>query len=401
MAWPLRTWAATTALGVYYTMDSLDPAAAQPTWVAVNDGLSNTDIRSFCLDRHETVPDSRMFCIDNTTKTVWRRTGGNWSSVLTSADARAIAGFTHGETLTSVIVDDVTGYVYALLNNAAASGSADKGVMRSVDNGTTWTAVTQGAYENSYYYSNIDAYNGLVVYSKQYGAVSAREWYSTDHGATWSVVNMLGMTSAPKCTRIHHAAGDTWYGSWFAVGAAYDLLRGNTGGVISQMMATQVNGPQVTAGGIWPDPVDANHLLIAARQITVHIIESVDAGVSASSDTIVSVQYMYEIADGCEYDYWVQGCVSPYAIGARAIVYASPDAVTLTNKSGSNWNTPPYTDAIPVTCGGVTQRGLWVVPEGPPVPPVPTVPPVPPFRPHSGQHGISMSVFKPRITIAP
>ena len=31
----------------------------------------------------------------------------------------------------------------------------------------------------------------------------------------------------------------------------------------------------------------------------------------------------------------------------------------------------------------------------------PPLPPVPPFRPHAGQHGISMSVFKPRITLAP
>ena len=36
-----------------------------------------------------------------------------------------------------------------------------------------------------------------------------------------------------------------------------------------------------------------------------------------------------------------------------------------------------------------------------PPPPPPIVPPIPPFRPHAGQHGISMSVFKPRITIAP
>ena len=35
------------------------------------------------------------------------------------------------------------------------------------------------------------------------------------------------------------------------------------------------------------------------------------------------------------------------------------------------------------------------------LPPPPPPPPVPPFRPHAGQHGISMSVFKPRITLAP
>ena len=37
----------------------------------------------------------------------------------------------------------------------------------------------------------------------------------------------------------------------------------------------------------------------------------------------------------------------------------------------------------------------------PPTAPPPAPPPVPPFRPHAGQHGISLSVFKPRITLAP
>ena len=47
----------------------------------------------------------------------------------------------------------------------------------------------------------------------------------------------------------------------------------------------------------------------------------------------------------------------------------------------------------------VTQIILEVDAELLPPPPPPV--PVPPFRPHAGQHGISMSVFKPRITIAP
>ena len=48
----------------------------------------------------------------------------------------------------------------------------------------------------------------------------------------------------------------------------------------------------------------------------------------------------------------------------------------------------------------ITQLLIEVDIEAPPPPPPPPSP-VPPFRPHAGQHGISMSVFKPRITLAP
>ena len=401
MAWPLRTWAATKTLGIYYTADSLDPAAAQPAWTQLNTGLSNTDIISFCLDRHEDPADGRMFCIDGTTKTIWRRVSGDWSSVLTSAAARATAGYTDNEVLYSVIVDPVTGYVYALL--ALYPATANKGVMRSVDHGNTWTAVTMGARGYSNAWGNIDAYGGIVVAGRiPSPAVAMFHYFSINDGAIFGSIWVDEAYSVfEPVVRIHPAAGGTWYGTIRVEGGGqYDLIRSKTNSTYAILMGGQLHGP-FTPGGVWPDPADANHSLIDVQAINTAIVESTDAGATVDSDVATSVTYMHEIADGCEYGYWVQGCSMPHVINNRAPVYVSTDGVTLGQKSGTNWATPPYTDAIPVTCDGISWRGLWIVPEPPPIPPVPTVPPVLPFRPHAGQHGISMSVFKPRITLAP
>jgi hypothetical protein len=357
MAWPTWTYAATRTLGIYTTDDSLAPGAADPIWVTLNGGLTNTDIRSFCLDRHEAVPDSRMFCIDETSRTLWRRTTGDWAAVLTSADARTTAGYGDGEVLTSVIVDPVTGYVYALLAVAIYDLSR-AGVLRSTDHGESWTAYT--IVERTYIrrFSTIDAHDGLVVAGRAQGTPM---YYSTDQGETWSSITVAENAGGiwESCPRIHPAAGDAWYGNIYNP-RLFDLIRYKSDGTYAILQSGTSNGPMETPGGVWPDPDDANHLIVACRQVWM---ESSDAGATADSATVIPVDHMREIGDGCSEGYWVQGCTNPtYAAHAiRAPVYVSPDGVTLTAKSGANWYTAPYTDSIPVSCGGITPRGLWVV----------------------------------------
>ena len=332
--WPETTYAATQTLGIYTTNDSLAPGAADPTWAALNGGLSNTDIVSFCLDRSETPWDARMFCIDGTTGTLWRRTTGDWAPVLTSADARTGLSFSSGETLLSVITDPVSGYVYAL---CAKEGDGDKGVVRSTDHGDTWTYTTIGVAGYSYSYSNIDAYDGLVVFVRGVSSIAGPyHYYSVDHGVTWptSIKDTTNSASPPNfVARIHPAAGDAWYSNIQSGASLYDLVRVTTAGTITHLMATSLRGP-ITHGGVWCDPLDAQHLLIAARLTATRIVETTDGGATADSETETSVGQMHEIADGCDEGYWVQGCSAPSATLGKAPVYVSTDGVTLTNKSG-------------------------------------------------------------------
>lgn len=68
--------------------------------------------------------------------------------------------------------------------------------------------------------------------------------------------------------------------------------------------------------------------------------------------------------------------------GGRAPLHVSTNGYTLSNRSGTNWNSAPYADSIPDTCGGVIERGLWAVfdapaegPTGPTPPPGSTITP--------------------------
>lgn len=364
--WPYAVYAATQTLGVYYTDDSLDPGEAQPVWSTVNTGLSNTTLRSFCLDRHEDPPDTRMFCIDETAHALYRRTGGDWAVVLSSADARTVAGASDSETLMSVAVDPVTGYVYALLWREAATCII--ACLRSVDHGDNWTSVTVRARDYTYNASNVDAYDGLVVCHSIDWPLGSRVNRSTNHGASWtSVYDADSQSDYAMGVRIHPAAGTTWYANIYdgTPGNTYELHRCNTAGATDVMLSGQHHGPWTTPGGFWMDPDDPLHLLVATRQQATQIMESSDAGASQDSDVATSVEYMHEIGDGCVEDYWVQGCSAPRSVTptppARAPVYVSTDGVTLTNRSGTNFDTAPYTNAIPVTCGGITPWGLWLV----------------------------------------
>jgi len=350
--WPATVYAATKTLGIYTTDDTLDPGEAQPAWSTLNTGLSNTDIISFCLDRHETVQDSRMFCIDATTATLWRRTTGDWAAVLTTADAKTEAGAEDNETLQSVIVDEITGYVYALLSKA--SDSSLLAVLRSTDHGDSWTSSTVWTklYLNGI--GNVDAYNGVVALSWVPNiAIALNTSYSTDHGQTWSHVQLGTSGAYSPGVRINRASGTVWYGNH---GSGYGLYRGSSAGSITALQGGNAYGPYSTGGGVWCDPSDVNHVITAPGAIWV---VTTDAFATVDSDDATSVSDATEIADVCEDGYWVHGC---YQLGGpKAPVHVSTDGITMTARSGTNWNSSPYTDAIPVTCGGITPRGLWLV----------------------------------------
>jgi hypothetical protein len=287
-----------------------------------------------------------MFCVAD--GTLYRRTTGDWAAVLTSADARTLAGYSDGETLRSVIVDPVTGYVYALLSVPQATSRV--GVLRSTDHGDSWTATTVRSRAYTYNQANIDAYNGLVVLHVIPALTTAVvAYFSQNHGQTWGAIGIDSTSNFQPAARIHPAAGDTWYGN---VSSTCELLRCRTDGTGVRLQDGARYGPRETAGGVWCDPADADHFLVATDVSPTYIMETRDGGSTAERDAAASQDRVYEIADGCEEGYWVQGS---RALGVTG-VYASTDAVTLTSRVGAG------ATAIPAASNGIAPRGLWVVP---------------------------------------
>ena len=365
MAWPDRVYVATAALGIFYT-DAFTATGDQPVWGTINGGLPATTITAFCLDRHEVPANTRMFCI--VSGTIYRRTTGDWAAVLTSAEANTLAGFSSGQTLSSVIVDSETGYVYGLLR--VENATAPIGVVRSIDHGTTWTAVTARASAFNYALGNIDAHDGLVVFTTvPSAAIKCYAYYSRDNGSTWAyhyVGEHLSAYNLPVL--IHRQLTETWYGGHATSANLFDLFKATPAGYT--ILSTSEGYGPYAAGGLWIDPDDDDHMLVLNDSLDSYARETSDDWTSLDAENATNPQHINVLGEDCENDAWVTGRINdangPY-------VYVTTDGYTMTHRSGANYNSSPYADSIPETADGVISRGLWVVfdaaNEGPTPPP--------------------------------
>ena len=355
MAWPNRVYAATRSGGVYRTLNFGVPTDPQPIWEAYNDGLSALDVRSFCLDMSELQADDRMFCIDETNNTVWRReAGGVWQSVLTNAQATTLTGASDGEQLLLVITDHVTGYVYAIMKKEDAYGR--HWMLRSIDHGTTWTLAYNGS--RAFWYGTLrgfDAHNGLVVYVNCSWPLDHTYICLADDGTTITYLS-VGGGNHDYNARLSHCDLGKWYSG---VRGWYSLFRIDRA-VSATLIAPVVNyGPYGVPGNIWLHETDPNTLATVRAGNIFGLTH--DGGITLDVDHILPVGNINNIADNCEEDYWIFGCATPHVQDNEQPVSASVDGYTLTGRSGAMWDTSPYTDSIPVTCSGVTDRGLWAV----------------------------------------
>jgi hypothetical protein len=374
MAWPNKVYAATARLGIYYT-DAFTGSGAQPTWGTINVGLATTAIWSFSLDTHEAEPQSRMFCV--TAEGVYRRTTGNWALVLDSAP---IVG-ADGETLKYLVVDKVTGYIDVTYANHGG-GFGSFGFYRSIDHGDTWVGNVTIVGLRDYYYcvGSIDADNGLVVIPYVCSPMYHRTAYSTDHGGTWKTM-VIGGLSAPLWlpARINPLLANRWYGGRFEHSQSWNLIRGDPVGEAYVEVYSAGPAAGYTQGGWWFDPANVDHMLTVTGTTTITARETTDAFATLDSSNALSVFHVTEIADASEDGFWVHGCRNPDSAEGRSTVYVSTNGYTLTDRSGTLWETPPHTGAIPHDCGGVIMRGLWVTfqvaAEGPTPPPGSTITP--------------------------
>lgn len=363
MSWPSKVFVATKQAGVFYTNDFRGPGAGQPTWTEVNDGLTTTNLSSFCPDRHDDNLLARQFCIDSDNYSLWRRVAGeSWSEILDTAGARALVGYTVGGRMNSVVTDPVTGYVYVsfLYPDAVgsyASGENDPWVLRSVDHGDSWTAHQWANSNATRAFGGLDAANGVVmsVAGLQLVAGVYAGW-SNDHWETHNLhhIRISGGTE-PACVSPYDSAR-IWSKDTLSSSRLYCILLTDNSG---QLAESGVEGPHST-GGMWFDPQDPAHMIVYTggdRWYETYdgFYSLVDDSPSPSSPT-----RMYEIAYECVAGYYVVG--SSYGGYGQYPVGVMTDMQNVEIKAGENNTTPPYEGSIPDTCGGAVSHGLWIVP---------------------------------------
>lgn len=348
--YPNRVWCAPVDKGIYYT-SRFTATGDQPVWAAVNTGLGSLSVASFCVDRSASPVDARMFAIAG--GDLYRRTDGDWAAVLSAADAITLTGDAT-QTLRSVITDRVTGYVY-VMTKGTGSTWVDVWACRSVDHGDNWTAVK--AVNGSWIYgiSGIDADNSIVsVGFTASMAFSDRVAHSQNDGQTWAIHAVDAIGAMPgQMTLAHPASGLIWGNR--ADGGGYHSY-------IFDPVAGTFSTPAASANGwygyaLWLDPDDADHACMFGTPNDDGNFRETRDGLATWYDSQASTDTRYcRIGEACQYGAWVLGREN-----SGALVVVSADGYTFAHRSGANYNTPPYTDALPGDAAGIVDRSLWVV----------------------------------------
>jgi len=357
MAWPSKIYVATVNLGVYYTDDFSDPAI-QPTWTAINTGLAATDCREFWLDPFDNV--NRQFVLLEASKTLYRRVnGGNWATILTPAQVRAIIGGDNGDVYGFCPDPTIIGRLWALVRydeTGAPTGCAACS-LRSDDYGDTWVS-TATIYYNSWGYlydlGSIRAYGEHIYVSLNTGAGgSTKVFYSTNTGVNWSYVQVdIAGTITPLS--LNPLLPDQVYVyNW----TTDDLvLVTNIGG----LSTLQVDIGSNNWASMWFHLTDSDHQRIVSDS---RLRVTIDAWANKSdAGVIVPAPYLIAPWSGVDIDQMLVGLnivhlTNDHVIGA---LYGEADT-TATGIAGTNCAASPFTDSIPYTCGGLAKMGIQAV----------------------------------------
>jgi hypothetical protein len=379
--WPTTLYVATVDDGVFYTENFSAPTGDQPTWATVNGGLPTTTIRWAAIDP-ETPADYQYVLVENagtaTDYDLYRRLGsGNWSALLTSAQARTLTGEASGE-LYRIAIDKSDGQrMYCLFGDPSVS---DPYCLASSDRGANWNAYKLIEGKTLLEFGNLEAHGAILYVGASVNPIISRGYvfYSENYGVSWTRVlsRPLGASSWSPSVYMHPE-----YSGVLLVGAmetgtvtynkndayVYEYLGRSQWSVLSEL-------PQGSAFSLDDSfPVlsffdgDTDYQALVDEG-TLRYTE--DAWTNASALTIGSGNSMSDVPVRQLYT------PNPLRPGWRIfglplngdslilakshVIYASADnGVSLTGRAGSS----PITgvDSIPYDCGGVAPNGVLVV----------------------------------------
>lgn len=357
MAWPRRIYVATTALGVYYTDNFVDPGT-QPVWTAVNTGLPATDCREFWLDPFD--PAGRQYVQLANNRTLYRRDGGgSWAAILTPADVNTLLATT-ACTIGGFCTDpSIDGRLWAIVGAAGtAAPSLGWWAIYSDDHGDSWAATAKAYHSNwTYDIASIRAHGDNLYYSRQSGiGGNSHVGISANGGATWTYSTRNSPGSAyPICL---NALTPTFV--YTQAGTGLDLQK-VTNAAVSTMLQDDLGPPRWD--GMWFDPSDDQHQRLI-RNSRVYVTNDAWANIG-NGGVVSSAPIAFAPWSGADIDQMLVGLTlvggtpptQPHVIG---VLYGEADT-TVTGIAGANAGAAPYTDSIPYTCGVVAWMGIQAV----------------------------------------
>jgi hypothetical protein len=368
--------------GVWHTSTFTDPdTATQPTWtrLAVSGSWpADNLIKSFGIDVSE--PEEYVYAMTTTARGIIRYsdTAGTWSTILTEATVQASYA---GAIIRDMMVDRVTGYLYALAditNNPnsyqvlcrCTNPSAGVPAWGYVASATQWLRGD----------GNMWVYNDQVTYchTGNTGPASYYHWIDiSTGGGAWSRTRMKQVAN----TNIRHfhnqdsvdvycTRSDSYKMAYWQIGAAADTLADVCSTASSQAVWDRgVVEDQLPL--FMPDPSDASalrfvpnysaalkgHLLTTDDKFQTYTDQGLlDIGTAAGTAPR-HVSMIVDELNASDYDMIVYGSNDPVNGNEHTIyaAYGSTD-ITPVGKSGANPDTG--VDSIPYTAGGPCWRGI-------------------------------------------
>lgn len=346
-------YVATNSKGVYYSDDFDGEAAGDPTWTAVNDGLSSLSIQQMILDPW--APETRQFA--RIGGEIWRREdGGSWTKVLSQSEIGTLCG------IDPIAADDMfpninkEGHVMVAVHPYGTFSSYFR-VVGTEDAGDSWAHIGYkgGTYSYGVSYIEIGMLQGDSLYSpgnlvymmgrSGAGGSAAHIFRSEDEGSSWSEVG-----SYTTYGWLHIAAAN----AWTIFMAASGLARSANGGA----SWSSVFGSSVADMFTYAFDDELIRLLSGS-----HLYKSEDDGDNFTDmgnlgNGMARIGGLHRDSD--------QLFLGRSASGSEEVphvIWASRDeGSTLWAKSGANADqTDGGGDSIPYNCGGICFRGILPV----------------------------------------
>ena len=139
---PDQVWIAAVNGGIWKTDNATD---ASPTWVAQTDGFASQTMGHMSLDPADTT-DPLTLLAGFGTQSSYGGVGSDRLGLLRTTDGGStwslVAGFPANRSVSGIAADGST--IVVAVNSAAGLATADMGVFRSTDSGTTFTQVSVG-----------------------------------------------------------------------------------------------------------------------------------------------------------------------------------------------------------------------------------------------------------------
>jgi hypothetical protein len=347
MTWPSKIYVATTALGIYYT-DNFSSPAVQPIWTTINTGLSDLDIFDFGLDPFHN--EDRQYALTWTNHILYRRElGGNWTSILTPAQVDALVGGS-GAIIYSFHSDvSIDGTIWVIAGSGTNGGYY---TIFSTDYGANWTARKSYDAGTCCQCGQIRAYGNNIWYWRSSGAgCESKVHYSSNGGNPWNkggdIVYYFDSNDPLELnplipTKVYLPNGN-------------DLVSLTNTGVSTGL---QSHIAPHNHGGMWFDPVTANHQRILDSYLSTNNLRiTTDDWANYSTVNLDLPARYFSIYSGNNNNQMIVGCVNHDVTVGTLDDEAD---ITVTNISGTNYATPPYTDAIP-KAAEICRNGLWAV----------------------------------------